>query len=164
MDMTTRATTWAAQIAVMLALVLTSTASASSGLLVGNSPRGEKSPERRLQWAWASVSAETHRGCGSAWPRGAAGSFVAPGAGGVPRVGTRAGVNEVEISRLNPVTCVANWAGGEQLRVALSACGANFRRNFLKRFVGDCVKKWADAAHSYSTSFDCLQLFQQMDR
>ena len=62
--MTTRATTWLAQIAVVLVLTAAGTASASSGLLGGNSPLGENLLEGRPHQASASVSAELRRGYG----------------------------------------------------------------------------------------------------
>jgi hypothetical protein len=76
--MTTKATSWAAQIAVAILVLATGTASASSGLLSANSPRGKNSLEGSFHRAWASVSAEPHRGWGEVCAGRAAGSVVAP--------------------------------------------------------------------------------------
>src|SRR5262249_28453853 len=70
--MTTRATTWLAQTAVVLALAVTGSAAASKGLLAGNSCRGKNPLEGGLRRASASVSAEVHRGCGRACEHDAA--------------------------------------------------------------------------------------------
>jgi hypothetical protein len=76
--MTTKTTTWAAQIAVAVLLLATGTASASSGLLSANSPRGKNSLEGSFHRAWSSVSAEPHRGWGEVCTGSAADSVVAP--------------------------------------------------------------------------------------
>jgi hypothetical protein len=76
--MTTRATTWAAQIAVMLALVLTSTTSASSGFLAGNSCRGENSLEDGFHRGQASANAGTQWVCEECCRERAADCVVAP--------------------------------------------------------------------------------------
>jgi hypothetical protein len=76
--MKTKATTWAAQIVAVLLMLAAGTASASSGLLVENSPLGKISLEGRFRQGLASVSAETCRGCGEFCRFDAAGLFVAP--------------------------------------------------------------------------------------
>jgi hypothetical protein len=70
----------------MLALVLTSTTSASSGFLAGNSCREKNVEEGEVHRAWASVSAETHRVCDEFCSRSAAGSVVAPNKIATPKV------------------------------------------------------------------------------
>jgi hypothetical protein len=76
--MTTKTTTWAAQIAVAMLLLATGTASASSGLLAGNSPRGKNALDGSFHRAWSSVSGEPHRGWGEVCAGSAADSVVAP--------------------------------------------------------------------------------------
>lgn len=86
--MTRKRTTWAAQIAVVMLLLATGTAPASSSLLAGNSPRGKNSLEGSFHRAWSSVSAEGSRGWGEVCTGSAADSVVAPNAGGaVPKTG-----------------------------------------------------------------------------
>src|SRR5579885_2861529 len=75
---TTRATTWAVRIAIVLTLAVLATASAASGSLSENSPPGENSLGYGLHRSWAAVSGEGHRGCGEPCPGTAAGSVVAP--------------------------------------------------------------------------------------
>jgi hypothetical protein len=79
--MTTKTTTWAAQIAVAVLLLATGTAPASSGLLAENSPRGKNTLEGGFHRAWSSVSVEPHRGWGEVCAGSAADSVVAPKVG-----------------------------------------------------------------------------------
>ena len=76
--MTTKTTTWAAQIAVAMLLLATGTVPASSGLLAGNSPLGKNTLEGGWYPASASVTGEPHRGCAESCSFDAAGLFVAP--------------------------------------------------------------------------------------
>jgi hypothetical protein len=76
--MTTPRTTWPAQIAVVLVLLAAGTASASSGVLAGNSPPGKNSLEGGFRRAEASVSAEGYRAWGDFCHGEAADSVVAP--------------------------------------------------------------------------------------
>jgi hypothetical protein len=76
--MTTKTTTWAAQIAVAMLLLATGTASASSGLLSANSPRDKNPLEGSFHRVSASVSGEPHQGWGEVCAGSAADSVVAP--------------------------------------------------------------------------------------
>jgi hypothetical protein len=76
--MTTKTTTWAAQIAVAMLLLATGTASASSGLLSANSPRDKNPLEGSFHLVSASVSGEPHQGWGEVCAGSAADSVVAP--------------------------------------------------------------------------------------
>jgi hypothetical protein len=76
--MTTKTTTWAVQIAVLLVLLATGTAPASSGLLSANSPRGKNTLEGSFHQVWSSVSAEGSRGWSGVCAGSAADSVVAP--------------------------------------------------------------------------------------
>jgi hypothetical protein len=67
-----------AMIAVVLVLLATGTASASSGFFAGDSCRGKISLEGGSHQGLASVSGETHRGCADLRSQHAAGLFVAP--------------------------------------------------------------------------------------
>ncbi len=79
--MKTKATTWLAQIAVVLALLATGSASASSGFLAGNSCQEKNSLEGGFHRGPASVSAETGRGYADFCHEEVADSVVAPKAG-----------------------------------------------------------------------------------
>jgi hypothetical protein len=83
--MTTKRTTWAAQIAVLLVFLATGTASASSSLLAGNSCRDKNTLEGSFHQAWSSVSGEPHRGWGEVCTGSAADSVVAPIRGSASR-------------------------------------------------------------------------------
>lgn len=76
--MKTLTTTWLAQIVAVAVLLTAGSASASSGLLSGNSPLGKNTLEGGYYRDFSSVSAETHRGCGEVSRWNAAGLFVAP--------------------------------------------------------------------------------------
>jgi hypothetical protein len=76
--MKTKATTWLAQIVAVLVMLAAGTASASSGLLSGNSCQGKNSLEGGFHRGSAAVSAETCRGCGDFFHEEAADSVVAP--------------------------------------------------------------------------------------
>src|SRR5271170_2159364 len=64
MTMKTLTTTWLAQIVAVAVLMAAGSASASSGLLSGNTPLGKNTLEGGYYQVSASVSAETHQGCG----------------------------------------------------------------------------------------------------
>jgi hypothetical protein len=76
--MNTRTTTWLAQIVAVAVLLTAGSASASSGLLSGNSPLGKNTLEGGYYRVSASISAETHQGCGEDSRSNAADFFVAP--------------------------------------------------------------------------------------
>lgn len=85
--MATKVTTWAAWIAAVLVLTASGTASASSVLLSPNSCLGKITLEGGLHRASAAVSAEACRSYSQACSCDAAGLFVAPSNGPVPRLG-----------------------------------------------------------------------------
>jgi hypothetical protein len=76
--MKTLTTTWLAQIVAVALILAAGSASASNGLLSGNSPLGKNCLEGGLHRASASVSGETHRGCVEVSRWDAAELFVAP--------------------------------------------------------------------------------------
>lgn len=78
--MTAQARSWLGWIAVVLMLLASSTASATTGFLSGNSPLGENRLEGGVHQVSLTISAETHRGCGEGSLQDAAGLFVAPAA------------------------------------------------------------------------------------
>src|ERR1700683_5169215 len=76
--MKTKMTTWLAQIVAVALMLAAGRASASNGLLSGNSPLGKNALEGGLHRASASVNGETHRGCIEVSRWDAAELFVAP--------------------------------------------------------------------------------------
>jgi hypothetical protein len=85
MTMTTRATTWAAQLALVLVMLMAATASASSGLLSGNSCRDKNALKDGFRRDEAAVIAAKHRSCGECCSRSAADFVVAPAKAAVAR-------------------------------------------------------------------------------
>jgi GHH signature containing HNH/Endo VII superfamily nuclease toxin len=84
--MKTAATTWLAQIVVVLVMLAAGSASASSGLLGENSCRGENSLEGGFRWASSSVSGELCQSWGDSCQGSAADSAVAPTRGANPHI------------------------------------------------------------------------------
>lgn len=141
--MKTKATTWLAQIAVVLALLATGSASASSGFLAGNSCQGKNSLEGGFYRGPASVSAETGRGYADFCHEEVADSVVAPKAGAsitpfkagtkLDLTGASVGFTKQAYAKRNGyVYVLRDKATGEVLKVGKTSGGVNIYERFNK--------------------------------
>jgi hypothetical protein len=127
--MKTLTTTWLAQIVAVAVLLTAGSASASSGLLSGNSPLGKNTLEGGYYRVSASISAETHQGCGEVSRWNAAGFFVAPNNGGPQRVVVQQQVQQAQAGVRSLAADANATAGGRATRI-------DFVRNELPARLG----------------------------
>jgi deoxycytidylate deaminase len=133
--MTTKTTTWAAQIAVAVLLLATGTVPASSGLLAENSPRDKNTLDGSFHRAWSSVSGGTHRGCADFCHGSAADSVVAPKNASLSNEASRVWYNK-QLEKIN-LDVPATEANARAIHA---------ERNALKQQARDLMADRAEAA------------------